>query len=70
MSSIWLSHAKSLNDLMRDQNEVQAHLYMEQLMLLPVDTQDKIIEEISELGNCSSDAIAAILAHYEIPQAH
>ncbi|MGB0937986.1 MAG: hypothetical protein ACPGTQ_11060 [Colwellia sp.] len=67
MSSIWLRHAESLNALMRDQNEVQAHLYLEQLMLFPIDVQDKIIEEVCQLGNCSSEAIAAILAHYALP---
>ena len=64
MSSIWLRHAESLNEMMRDQNELQAHLYLEQLMLFPVDVQDRIINEISFLGNCTSEAIASILAHY------
>jgi hypothetical protein len=67
MSSIWLRHAESLNEIMRDQNEFQAHLYLEQLMLFPVDVQDRIIEEISHLGNCNSEAIASILAHYALP---
>jgi len=47
-------------------NETQAHIYLEQLLLFPVDIQDKIIEEISHLRNCSSDAVANIIGHYSI----
>jgi len=45
-------------------NDTQAHLYLEQLLLFPVDIQDRIIEEISHLSNCNSDSIANILGHY------
>jgi len=47
-------------------NETQAHMYLEQLLLFPVDIQDRIIEEISQLRNCSSDAVASIIGHYSI----
>jgi hypothetical protein len=47
-------------------NETQAHIYLEQLLLFPVDVQDKIIEEISHLGNCNNDAVASIIGHYSI----
>jgi len=47
-------------------NETQAHIYLEQLLLFPVDIQDKIIEEISHLRSCSSDAVANIIGHYSI----
>jgi len=47
-------------------NDTQAHLYLEQLLLFPVDIQDRIIEEISHLSNCNSDSIANILGHYSI----
>jgi hypothetical protein len=46
--------------------ETQAHLYMERLMLFPVDIQDRIIEDISHLPSCSTDAIATILGRYSI----
>ncbi|MFT4966350.1 MAG: hypothetical protein ACI89P_001172, partial [Colwellia sp.] len=32
----------------------------------PVDIQDRIIEDISDLSHCSSDAVASILGHYSI----
>ena len=47
-------------------NDTQAHLYLEQLLLLPVDIQDKIIEDISHLNNCNSSAIANIIGHYSM----
>jgi len=47
-------------------NETQAHIYLEQLLLFPLDVQDKIIEEISHLSNCNSDAVASIIGHYSI----
>jgi len=50
--------------MIKENNETQAHLYLEQLMLFPVDIQDKIIEEMSHLTHCKSDAVAAIISHY------
>jgi hypothetical protein len=47
-------------------NETQAHMYLEQLLLFPVDIQDKIIEEISHLRNCTNDAVASIIGNYSI----
>jgi len=47
-------------------NETQAHIYLEQLLLLPVDIQDKIIEEISHLTHCNSDSVASIIGNYSI----
>ncbi|MGJ8694340.1 MAG: hypothetical protein ACSHW0_17870 [Thalassotalea sp.] len=61
MSSIWTNHARRLKELIDCNNEAQAHLFLEQLMLLPVDIQDTIIEEVSNLGKCSEEAIAHIL---------
>jgi hypothetical protein len=49
MSAIWNSHATKLAKYLNCNNELQAHLYLEQLMLFPVNIQDKIIEEISHL---------------------
>ena len=66
MSTIWKNHAIVLADMIKENNETQAHLYLEQLMLFPVDIQDKIIEEISHLNNCSTDAVASIIGHYSI----
>lgn len=64
MSAIWKNHAMHLADMMNGNNETQAHLYLEQLMLFPVDIQDKIIEEISNLSQCNSDAVASIISQY------
>ncbi|WP_286235550.1 hypothetical protein [Thalassotalea sediminis] len=64
MSAIWRSHASRLAELMANNNETQAHLYLEQLMLFPVDIQDKIIEDISHLSNCNSEAISNVISNY------
>ena len=66
MSSTWKPQAQRLKQMIDANNVTHAHLYMEQLMLFPVDIQDKIIEEVSQLPHCSSDAVANILAHYSI----
>ncbi|MEI6893241.1 MAG: hypothetical protein V5789_01125 [Colwellia sp.] len=66
MSVIWKYQARRLKKIIDANNETYAHLYMEQLMLFPVDIQDKIIEDISYLPHCSSDAIAHILGHYSM----
>jgi len=66
MSAIWKSHAMNLAKMIDHNKETEAHLYLEQLMLFPVDIQDKIIDEISHLGQCNSDAIANIIGHYSI----
>ncbi len=64
MSAIWKNHANRIAEFMNNNNETQAHLYLEQLMLFPVDVQDKIIEDISQLTHCSSDAISSIISRY------
>ncbi|MDO6428731.1 hypothetical protein Q4489_17110 [Thalassotalea sp. 1_MG-2023] len=64
MSAIWRNHASRLAELMTNNNETQAHLYLEQLMLFPVDIQDKIIEDISHLGSCNSESISTIISSY------
>lgn len=66
MSSIWINHASHLTELINSNKETQAHLYLEQLMLFPVDVQDKIIEEISHLSNCNSDSVASIIGRYSM----
>ncbi|MEY8212942.1 MAG: hypothetical protein RPR97_00525 [Colwellia sp.] len=66
MSAIWKYQARRLKKMIDSNNETQAHLYMEQLLLFPVDIQDQIIEEISHLPHCSSAAVANILGHYSI----
>lgn len=64
MSAIWRNHATRLAELISNNNETQAHLYLEQLMLFPVDIQDKIIEDISHLSSCDNDAISDIISRY------
>ena len=66
MSAIWINHANRLAEYINANNETQAHLYLEQLMLFPVDVQDKIIEDISRLSHCSNDAISNIISKYTI----
>lgn len=66
MSSIWKNHAINLTGMIKDNNEIKAHLYLEQLMLFPLDIQDKIIEEVSNLTHCQSDAVAGIISHYSM----
>ena len=66
MSVIWMNHASHLSELVSANNEMQAHLYLEQLMLFPIDVQDKIIEEISRLPNCNSESVASIINRYTI----
>lgn len=66
MSVIWQHQARRLNKLIDANNETQAHLYLEQLLLFPVNIQDKIIEDISHLSHCDSIAVANILGHYSI----
>lgn len=66
MSSVWTNHANDLAQFLDNNNETQAHMYLEQLMLFPVDIQDKIIEEISHLVQCSSEDIARIITHYSM----
>lgn len=64
MSAIWTNHAGRLLHLINSNNELQAHLYLEQLMLFPEDIQNKIIEDISHLTLCNRDAVAKIISDY------
>ena len=66
MSATWRHQARRLNQMIDANNETQAHIYLEQLLLFPVDIQDKIIDDISNLSHCSSRAVAKVLGHYSI----
>lgn len=68
MSAIWKNHAMHLANMINCNKETQAHLYLEQLMLFPVDVQDRIIEEISSLAHCNSEAVADIIGRYSMPE--
>ena len=68
MSATWKYQASRLKQMVDANNDTQAHLYMEQLLLFPVDIQDRIIEDISNLPQCNSNAIANILGHYSIQE--
>jgi len=70
MSAIWRNHACHLAELINNNNELQAHFYLEQLMLFPVEIQDKIIDEISRLVHCDSDAIAQVIRKYTSFEIH
>lgn len=67
MSALWDNHAMRLIDLLNSNNETQAHLYLEQLLLFPVNIQDEIIEKISSLPNCNREAVSAIIFQYSMP---
>jgi hypothetical protein len=64
MSVIWKNHANRLVDFVNNNNEIQAHLYLEQLMLFPLDIQDKIINDISHLTHCNCEAVSHIISQY------
>ncbi|GEM_PF-590803 len=64
MSAIWTNHANRLIELINSNNDTHAHLYLEQLMLFPVDIQDKIINDVSNLKNCNTDDVANIITQY------
>jgi hypothetical protein len=64
MSSIWDNHAVHLVSLLDSNDPTQAHMYLEQLMLFPVDVQDRIIQEISTLPRCSPEEVASVIANY------
>jgi len=66
MSSTWTNQAHNLNQMINANKDTQAHLYLEQLMLFPVDIQDKIIEDISHLPSCNSEAVADIIGRYSM----
>jgi hypothetical protein len=66
MSTIWQHQARRLNQMINANNETQAHIYLEQLLLFPVDIQDKIIEDISNLAHCNSGAVANIIGRYSV----
>lgn len=66
MRTTWTCQARYLNQMMDANNETQAHMYLEQLLLFPLDIQDKIIEEISHLSNCNSEDVANIIGNYSI----
>jgi len=68
MSATWKYQARRLKQLIEANNETQAHIYLERLLLFPLDIQDRIIEDISLLPQCNSEAVAHILGHYSIQE--
>lgn len=63
---MWMSQARCLKEMIDANDETKAHMYLEQLMLFPLDIQDKIIEEISHLSSCNSNAVANIIGNYSM----
>ncbi|GAA5137241.1 hypothetical protein [Thalassotalea piscium] len=70
MSAIWKNHASRLHQYLKDDNTAQAQVYLEQLMLFPVDIQDKIINDISNLPHCNCEAIAEVMQRYTMFELH
>jgi hypothetical protein len=70
MGALWSNHADHLLNLVNHNKGTEAHLYLEQLMLFPVDIQDKIIEDISVLPHCSNEAVAKILTRYTMAESN
>ncbi|SEL72012.1 hypothetical protein SAMN05216262_1196 [Colwellia chukchiensis] len=68
MSAIWNNHADRLIELINHNSDTYAHLYLEQLMLFPVDIQDKIINDVSTLKHCNTDNVAKIINQYMMPE--
>lgn len=66
MSATWKHPARRLIKMIDANNETQVHMYLEQFLLFPVDIQDRIIEDISHLPHCNSDAIAEIISNHSI----
>lgn len=66
MSEAFRKQAQRLNKMIDANNSTQAHMYLEQLLLFPVDIQDRIINDISGLGNCNSDDVAKIISRYSM----
>ncbi|TPH12895.1 hypothetical protein [Litorilituus lipolyticus] len=64
MCATWKHPAKRLMKMIDANKETQAHMYLEQFLLFPVDVQDSIIEDISHLSNCNSDAVANIIGNH------
>ena len=64
MSAIWNNHADRLIELLHNNNETHAHLYLEQLMLFPANIQDKIIDDVSHLEHCNTNEVAKIISKY------
>lgn len=66
MSAHWKYQAHGEKQVVNANNETHTYMYMEQLMSFPADVQDRIIEEISHLPQCNSDAIAKVIANHSI----
>jgi len=66
MSTTRTCQEPCLKKIIAENNETQVPMYLEQLLLFPLDIQDIIIEEISHLNHCNSDAIARIIYHYSM----
>lgn len=52
--------------MLNSSNETKAQIYMERLLLFPIDIQDKIIDDISQLQHCNNDAVASVIGEYSI----
>ncbi|MGB1199552.1 MAG: hypothetical protein ACPG46_10925 [Thalassotalea sp.] len=66
MSAIWTNHANQLIEFMNNNNDTHAHMYLEQLMLFPVDIQDKIIRDVSRLKQRNTETVAGIINQYSM----
>jgi hypothetical protein len=55
---------KSALTLVNEQKETQLHHYLGEIMVFPLEIQDKIIEEISMLPLCTKGAVTDILNYY------
>lgn len=64
MASVWTNHARNIAELVNSNKDTQAHLYLEQMMLFPVDVQDQIIDKISRLEHCTNEAVAEIIQQH------
>ena len=68
MSAIWSNHADRLIELVNNKSDTHAHMFLEQLMLFPVDIQDKIIRDVSRLKQRNTETVAGIINQYSMPE--
>ena len=70
MKSTWSNNVDNIFNFIDIIQDTPARVTLEQLMLFPVDIQDKIIEDISLLPLCTNEAVAKIINIYKQSEIH
>lgn len=66
MSHTWKYKLYGAKEMLSTSNETNADIYLERLLLFPIDIQNKIIEDISQLPQCTIDSVANIMSFYSV----